>query len=48
MPHAEINGIQVYYEVHGNGPNMALIEGWGTTAGCGTGKCLPSPTTFAS
>jgi len=29
MPHAEINGIQVYYEVHGNGPNMALIEGLG-------------------
>ena len=29
MPRAEINGIQLYYEVHGEGPNLALIEGLG-------------------
>ncbi len=29
MPRAEVNGIQVYYEIHGEGPNLALIEGLG-------------------
>lgn len=29
MPTASVNGINIYYEVHGEGPNLALIEGTG-------------------
>jgi len=29
MPRSEVNGIRLYYEVHGEGPNLALIEGLG-------------------
>lgn len=29
MPHAPVNGIELYYEVHGGGPNLVLIEGLG-------------------
>jgi pimeloyl-ACP methyl ester carboxylesterase len=29
MPTASANGINIYYEVHGQGPNLALIEGVG-------------------
>lgn len=29
MPHAHVNGIDLYYEVHGAGPNLVLIEGTG-------------------
>lgn len=29
MPHAQVNGISLYYEIHGQGPNLALIEGLG-------------------
>ena len=29
MPIAHVNDIDLYYEVHGEGPNLALIEGTG-------------------
>lgn len=29
MPEAQVNGITLYYEVHGEGPNLTLIEGIG-------------------
>lgn len=29
MPYARVNEIDLYYEVHGEGPNLALIEGTG-------------------
>ena len=29
MPYAAVNGVNLYYEIHGNGPNLVLIEGTG-------------------
>jgi pimeloyl-ACP methyl ester carboxylesterase len=30
MPHAQVNGVQLYYETHGAGPPLVLIPGFGT------------------
>jgi pimeloyl-ACP methyl ester carboxylesterase len=29
MPLASVNGTEIYYEIHGNGPRLALVEGLG-------------------
>lgn len=29
MPTATVNGVSLYYEIHGDGPNLAMIEGTG-------------------
>ena len=29
MPLTRANGIDLYYEVHGSGPNLTLVEGLG-------------------
>jgi pimeloyl-ACP methyl ester carboxylesterase len=29
MPYAEVNGVRLYYEVHGQGPSLTMIEGIG-------------------
>lgn len=29
MPTAHVNGIDLYYEIHGDGPNLTLVEGTG-------------------
>ncbi|HEX8071556.1 MAG TPA: alpha/beta fold hydrolase [Pyrinomonadaceae bacterium] len=30
MPHAHVNGVELYYETHGDGPPLVLIPGFGT------------------
>ncbi|MBI4337232.1 MAG: alpha/beta fold hydrolase [Chloroflexi bacterium] len=32
MPHAQVNGINLYYEVHGFGPPLVLLHGYAGTA----------------
>jgi pimeloyl-ACP methyl ester carboxylesterase len=31
MPHAQTNDVNLYYEIHGGGPPLALIMGLGRT-----------------
>lgn len=31
MPHAQINGIEIYYEIHGSGPRLLVFSGSGGT-----------------
>jgi len=39
--YAAVNGIQVYYEIHGNGYPLVLIHGGGSTIGTTFGSILP-------
>jgi pimeloyl-ACP methyl ester carboxylesterase len=39
--YAPVNGIQMYYEIHGNGKPLILIHGGGSTIGTSFGKILP-------
>ena len=31
MPFAEINGIKIYYEIHGDGYPLFMVHGYGAT-----------------
>ncbi|HMG10863.1 MAG TPA: hypothetical protein VK609_20265, partial [Mucilaginibacter sp.] len=39
--YANINGIKMYYEVHGSGKPLVLIHGGGSTINTSFGKILP-------
>jgi len=39
--HASVNGIQMYYEIHGSGRPLVLIHGGGSAIGTTFGKILP-------
>ena len=41
MPHADVNGFRMYYEVHGEGEPVVCATGWGTMTGEGFGR-LPA------
>ena len=32
MPFAEVNGIKLYYEIHGNGYPLFILHGYGATS----------------
>ena len=40
--YAAINGLQLYYEVHGNGKPLVLIHGGGSTINTSFGRILPA------
>lgn len=40
--YANVNGLKMYYEVHGNGFPLVLIHGGGSTIGTSFGRILPS------
>jgi pimeloyl-ACP methyl ester carboxylesterase len=40
--YANVNGLKMYYEVHGNGSPLVLIHGGGSTIGTTFGRILPS------
>src|SRR5882672_649217 len=39
--YAQVNGLKMYYEVHGNGFPLVLIHGGGSTIGTTFGRILP-------
>jgi len=39
--YADVNGLKMYYEVHGNGFPLVLIHGGGSTIGTNWGRILP-------
>jgi len=39
--YANVNGLKMYYEVHGNGFPLVLIHGGGSTIGATFGRILP-------
>ena len=39
--YADVNGIRMYYEIHGNGDPLVLIHGGGSTIQTSFGKILP-------
>src|SRR6185295_8182340 len=39
--YAEVNGINMYYEVHGEGDPLVLIHGGGSTIGTSFSKIIP-------
>ena len=45
MPYAAINGIEFYYEVHGQGAPVVFAHGPGATTQSGTSKCPSSRAT---
>ena len=40
--YASVNGLKMYYEVHGSGRPLALLEGALTTIGTSFGRMLPA------
>ena len=40
--HANVNGLKMYYELHGNGYPLVLIHGGGSTIGTTFGRILPA------
>ena len=40
--YASVNGLNVYYEVHGRGRPLVLLHGGGSTIDTSFGKVLPS------
>ena len=42
--YANVNGLKMYYEIHGNGFPLVLIHGGGSTIGTTFGRILPSLT----
>ncbi len=40
--YANVNGLKMYYEVHGNGYPLVLIHGGGSTIGTSFGRILPA------
>src|ERR1700730_12278768 len=40
--YANVNGLKMYYEVHGNGFPLVLIHGGGSTIGTSFGRILPA------
>ena len=40
--HANVNGLKMYYELHGNGFPLVLIHGGGSTIGTTFGRILPA------
>ena len=36
--HADVNGVQIYYEVHGEGPVILLSHGYSSTSGMWKGQ----------
>jgi pimeloyl-ACP methyl ester carboxylesterase len=39
--YADVNGLKLYYEVHGDGPPLVLVHGGGSTIGTTFGRVLP-------
>jgi pimeloyl-ACP methyl ester carboxylesterase len=42
MPYATINGLEMYYELHGAGPPLVLLHGNLSTIGTDFGKVMPA------
>ena len=40
--YASVNGLQMYYEVHGSGPPLVLLHGGALTAGLNFGPMIPA------
>ena len=39
--YAEVNGIQMYYEIHGSGAPLVLLHGGGSTMSTSFGRIIP-------
>lgn len=39
--YSEVNGIEMYYEIHGEGNPLVLIHGGGSTIACSFGRMIP-------
>jgi|GEM_PF-6949173 len=42
MPKINRDGVEIYYEVHGNGPPLLLTHGYSSTSRCGMGRSMRS------